>query len=467
MARTTAPTADRAQTGDVTILPVRRLSGVYTPPPDKSISHRALILAALATGRSTVTPLSRSADVAGTAACLRQLGVAIDAGENQWVIQSPGVNQWTAPERALDCGNSGTTMRLLAGCLAGGRFSSRLVGDPSLSHRPMARLAEPLQRMGANITLAAGNVAPIEIVGLSLRGIEYELPVASAQIKSAILLAGLQASGNVSVIEPIPSRDHTERMLAAAGVGCTVDVPRRPPGDWREQLLASDGDAEPDSPARRTIRLGAGRSVRPCDWTVPGDFSAAAFIIAAAIGVHKSDIIISDVGLNPTRTGFLRAVRRMGATVDVKPKGTTGGEPCGQIRLQSAAALKAIKVSAAEIPALIDELPILAVLAARAEGVAVIRGAGELRHKESDRIATVTANLRAMGVKVAELEDGWAIEGPTEWHAATIDPAGDHRIAMAFAVAALWADGPSTIQDARIAGVSDPDFFDSLSALSR
>lgn len=461
----TTSTMTSLPTTDARIEYVRKLQGVYRPPTDKSISHRALILSAIAKGRSLVAPISRSADVASTASCLRQLGVDIQEHDGSWIVNSPGIDAWIAPERALDCGNSGTTMRLLAGCLAQCAFGATLIGDDSLTRRPMLRVAEPLRRMGTTVNLSPTHTAPLEIRGGSLTAISYELPVPSAQIKSAILLAGLSAAGETAVIESITSRDHTERMLQSAGVDCTIEHPQRPVGDKRELLLA--GISEPETPVnRRTIRLGARRQVTPQDWAIPGDFSAAAFVIAAAIGARKSEVIIDNVGLNPTRTGFLKALKRMGAEVDVKKQGEHGGEPYGQIRVTDCATLKAVKVHAHEIPSLIDELPVLAVLAARAEGVSVFRGASELRNKESDRIAAVAANLRAMGAKVAEVDDGWAIEGPTQWHGATVDPHGDHRIAMAFAVAALWADSPTTIQNVGVMSVSDPDFLSSLIALS-
>ncbi len=450
---------------DARLAYVRKLHGVYRPPADKSIAHRAVILSAIAKGRSLVTPISRSADVASTVACLRQLGVDIQEQDGAWVIFSPGIDAWNEPERALDCGNSGTTMRLLAGCLAQRGFSARLIGDESLTRRPMLRVAEPLRRMGATLNLSPTHTAPVEVRGGSLTAITYELPVPSAQIKSAVLLAGLSASGETVVVESVISRDHTERMLHSAGVDCVVEHPQRPVGDKRELLLA--GLTEPESPVnRRMIRLGACRTVTPQDWTIPGDFSAAAFIIAAAIGARKSEVLVDNVGLNPTRTGFLKVLTRMGVDVDVKKQGLHGGEAYGQIRVTECATLKAIKVHENEIPSLIDELPMLAVLAARAEGISVFRGAAELRNKESDRIAAVATNLRAMGAKVAEVDDGWAIEGPTQWHGATIDPFGDHRIAMAFAVAALWADTPTTIKNVGIMNVSDPDFLSSLIALS-
>jgi 3-phosphoshikimate 1-carboxyvinyltransferase len=320
--------------------------------------------------------------------------------------------------------------------------------------------------MGATITLSSHNTAPLEIRGGSLTALSYEMPVLSAQVKSAVLLAGLSAAGDTAVMECAPTRDHTERMLVDAGVDCTTEHQQRLVGDRRELLLAGITEQE-SQPSRRTIRLGVRRQIAAQSWMVPGDFSAAAFVIAAALGVRKSDVIIDNVGLNPTRIGFLKVLKRMGAEVDVKKQGEHGGEPFGQIRVNECSALKAVKVQESEIPTLIDELPVLAVLAARAEGVSVIRGASELRNKESDRISAVATNLRAMGAKVAEVDDGWAIEGPTNWHGATIDPHGDHRIAMAFAVAALWAETPTTIQDVGVMTISDPDFLSSLIALSR
>lgn len=457
------PTTTR---GALKIEPARKIIGHYTPPPDKSIAHRALILAGLAGGRSTITPVSRAADVASTAACLRQLGVSISVSGDTCVVESPGAGNWLAPERALDCGNSGTTMRLLAGCLAGRRFDATLIGDESLSQRPMARVAHPLRLMGARIGLSTHDTAPMAINGSRLHGIDYRLPVASAQVKSAVLLAGLDAEGPISVTEIHPTRDHTERMLTQAGVVCRTELPPRPP-DRREILVQnlSPEEIPPPPDYHHRVLLGDQRLVSPQDWIIPGDFSAAAFLIVAALGARRADVILANVGLNPTRTGLLKVLRRMGAEMDVERTSHGAGEPSGVIHVQNARSLKAVKVSESEVPAMIDELPILAVLAARAEGVTVIRGASELRHKETDRIAAVSQNLRAMGAKVAELEDGWAIEGPTEWRAASIDPMGDHRIAMAFTVAALWADAPSAIQSYDVAAISDPDFYTALSAL--
>ncbi|MEW5873555.1 MAG: 3-phosphoshikimate 1-carboxyvinyltransferase [Candidatus Zixiibacteriota bacterium] len=457
------PTTTRSE---LKIEPARKIVGHYSPPPDKSIAHRAVILSALAEGRSTVEPLSRAADVASTVSCLRQLGVSIQIDGDTCVIDSPGVDKWMAPERALDCGNSGTTLRLLAGCLAGRRFDATLIGDDSLSTRPMGRIAHPLVQMGARIDLSEGDTAPMTVRGARLRGIDYRLPVASAQVKSAVLLAGLSADGPVSVVEVHPSRDHTERMLAEAGVDCRTHLAPRPPD--RREILAQDIplDSLPPVPDyHHRVVLGDRRQLTRNDWTIPGDFSAAAFFIAAALGARRSDLILANVGLNPTRTGLLKVLRRMGAEMEVERTSHGAGEPFGVIHVQSASHLKAVKVSESEIPSLIDELPVLAMLAARADGVTVIRGAAELRKKETDRIAAVSRNLRAMGGKVAELEDGWAIEGPTDWHGAEIDPQGDHRIAMAFAIAALWADSPSMIRTPSVAAVSDPDFFTSLSAL--
>ena len=450
---------------DVKLEPSRKVNGVYRPPADKSIAHRALLLAALAEGRSTVAPVSQARDVAATVTCLRQLGVNIEESDGVWVVDSPGAAGWLAPERSLDCANSGTTMRLLAGCLAGGDLAVTLAGDASLSRRPMERIAEPLRRMGAEIQLSLRQTAPIRMRGSLLRGIDYELPVPSAQVKSALLLAGLRAAGDMTIIEHVPSRDHTERMLSACGVDCSVSLPARPSGDWRERALAGDEDDEKDTVHRRTIRLGTQRIVRPHDWVIPGDFSAAAYFLAAAVGASRGDLIVQGVGLNPTRTGLLRVLSRMGAHIELKRSDDVGPEPCGQIRAHATPTLKAVKVGPHEIPSLIDELPLVAILAARAEGVTVVRGASELRHKESDRIAAVTANLRAMGVKVAELEDGWAIEGPTEWRGTEVDSYGDHRVAMAFAITALWADAPTVIRNAGVMAVSDPDFLANLIAL--
>ena len=269
------------------------------------------------------------------------------------------------------------------------------------------------------------------------------------------------------MIEHVATRDHTERMLRAAGVDCeTIHPPR--PTDRRELLLENPEAARHEEPAyHHSIVLGERRDVHHSDWEIPGDFSTAAFMIAGAVGLRKSEIIIGDVGINPSRTNFLKVLRRMGATIETERKEQVGGEPVGSIHVTGAKSLKAVRVGASEVPGMIDELPMLAVLAARAEGVTVIRGAAELRHKESDRIATVSHNLRAMGAKVAELEDGWAVEGPTEWRAATIDPHGDHRIAMAFAVASLWAKGTTIIENPGCVKVSAPDFFNTLAALSR
>ncbi|HSG99272.1 MAG TPA: 3-phosphoshikimate 1-carboxyvinyltransferase, partial [candidate division Zixibacteria bacterium] len=390
----TTPAATTTQRQDARLEPVRKLQGHYRPPADKSIAHRALILSALAEGRSSVAPKTRAADVASTAACLRQLGVAVSETDDGWVIESPGLRGWTAPERGLDCGNSGTTMRLLAGCLAGCAFESSLLGDESLSRRPMRRIADPLTRMGAGIQLAKGDTPPIKIASAALNAITYRLPVASAQVKSAVLLAGMSAVGETVVIEDIVSRDHTEQMLRAAGVECLIEKPVRPSGDRRESIISGAiADTEEETFQRR-IRLAGRQIVKPHDWVVPGDFSAAAYLIAAAVGIRKSDLIVADVGLNSTRTGLLRVLKRMGAEIEVKRHDSSDGEPRGQIRVRYAENLKAVKVGRAEVPAMIDELPLLAVIAGRAEGVSVIRGAEELRHKESDRIAAVSEALR-------------------------------------------------------------------------
>jgi len=463
MTKTTAATSSQ---DIVRIEPSHRLRGEYRPPADKSISHRALILAAMAAGRSTVSPVSGSADVASTAHCLRTLGVRIDQTADAWIVESPGITGWRQPSKPLECGNSGTTMRLLTGCLAGCPLTSTLTGDASLNRRPMLRIADPLRAMGAMIELSDDGTPPVTVTGGALRGIDYELPVASAQVKSALLFAGLTATDALTINERHVSRDHTELMFKALDIPCVLEHPPRY-ADERERLLdPSQAVAWPEGIERR-IRLQCPAQSRPHEWRIPGDFSAAAFFIGAALGVRQADLTIDDVLLNPTRIGLLKVLKRMGAEIESHRESARSGEPFGRIRVSTCGELKATRVGESEIATLIDELPVLAVVAANAHGVTVIRGAGELRSKESDRIAAVAVNLRAMGAKVAELEDGWAIEGPTEWHGASLDSFGDHRIAMAFAVAALWADGPSEIRNAHVAAVSDPEFFAIVRSLTQ
>jgi len=407
----------------------RQLQGEVALPGDKSISHRALILNAIADGTARVANLSPGADVASTANCLRALGVEIE-GEEVRGVGMHGLRPAGAP---LDCGNSGTTMRLLAGLLAAQPFESELAGDASLSARPMDRVAVPLRRMGA---VADG--PPLRVGGRpALRGIAYQLPVASAQVKSALLLAGLYAQGQTAITELVPTRNHTELMLAAMGAPISTGV------------LAITID--------RTERL------RPIDIDVPGDVSAASFWLVLAALHGDAALTFRDVGVNPSRTALVRLLQSaLDLQVAVRNRRLAGPEPAADLEVSSGAALKPFRVAGAEAAELIDELPVLAVAATQLPGRSEIRGAGELRVKESDRIAAVTAGLRAMGAEVQELEDGWRITGPRPLAAASVDSVGDHRIAMAFAVAGMLADGVTEIAGADSAAISDPGFWDQL-----
>ena len=422
----------------VTVEPTVALAGRVALPPDKSISHRAAILAALAEGESEIVGFSNAADPRSTLACLGALGVEAREAEGSLFIRGVGPRGFRAPAGPLDCGNAGTTMRLLAGVLAGQPFTSVLTGDASLSRRPMDRIAEPLRRMGARVALADGH-APVRIEGGRLRGIEYCLPVASAQVKSGVLLAGLLAEGTTTVVEPVPTRDHTERMLG---------------------LPVFDLGGE------RRITVEGGARVRPGLWVVPRDFSAAAFFLVAASVVPNATVELRQVGLNPTRAALLDVLRAMGARIDVANEREHGGEALGDLRVHAPDGLLGVEVGGALVPRLIDELPVLAVAAACAGGRTTIRDAAELRHKETDRLAATAAFLTAMGAAVEEHADGLVIEGGRPLHGAAVESWGDHRIAMAAAVAALAASSPTTIREADCAAVSFPGFWDALDGLA-
>ncbi|HWV39299.1 MAG TPA: 3-phosphoshikimate 1-carboxyvinyltransferase [Vulgatibacter sp.] len=419
------------------------LRGAVAVPGDKSISHRALILAALAEGETRIEGLGSGADVRATLRALRALGARIDEARGVVTVQGAGPRGLSTPAAPIDCGNSGTTMRLLAGALAGAGIPATLDGDESLRRRPMGRVLEPLRTMGARARGAGGDRerAPLRLEGGRLRGAAHRLPVASAQVKTALLLAGLQAEGPTRVWEPHLSRDHGERMLAAFG----ADL-RRDDGEWIE------------------IRPGALRS--PGAIAIPGDPSSGAFLIAAAILLPGSSIEVGDVGVNPTRIGWIEVLRRMRARVEAEAVDLAAGEPRGIIRARGGAPLLATDVGPEEIPALVDEVPILAVVATQASGTTTIRGAGELRVKESDRLAGIAASLRRMGAAVDELPDGLAVHGPTPLAGAEVDAAGDHRLAMGLAVAGLAASGETRIQGAEWADVSFPGYFDVLAALA-
>jgi len=411
-------------------------------PGDKSISHRALICAALASGRSRIRNILPSADVHSTAGVLRALGVEIPALGDDLRVDGPGLGALSAPGTALDCGNSGTTARLMTGVLSGHAFESRLVGDASLSRRPMARVARPLEAMGARFAFDHGEHLPMAITGGRLHSVDWTSTTASAQVKSAILLAGLVARVPVSVTEPIRSRDHTERMLGALGV----------------EIRSRGGEAS----------LQPASELPPFQIDVPADPSSAAFMAAVAAGGGirgGAPLSLTDVALNPTRLGFFRALREMGAEVHWEVEREECGEPVGTITV-APRELRAVRISGADVPAMIDELPLLACLATRADGETEIRGASELRVKESDRIAAVVANLRAVGADAEELPDGLRVRGPTLSLGGSVRAHDDHRLAMAFGVLGALSGRAIVIDDPQCVSVSYPGFWSDLARVT-
>lgn len=432
-----------AEAGAVAIGPAGPLRGELRVPGDKSITHRGLICNALAGGEAAVRNYLDGADCRSTMSCLREWGAEFEEGAGEIVVRSPGPAGFREPERALDCGNSGTTMRLLAGVAAGLPFETTLTGDDSLRTRPMARVLEPLAAMGAAAAGAnGGRTAPISLRGpeRGLRPFRGRLPVASAQVKSAVLLAALRAEGASTIEEPGPSRDHTERMLAAMGAEIEVDGPRI------------------------TVRPGA--ALRPLDVAAPGDASAAAFWIAGAAIVPGSEMRIPDVGVNPRRTGAIDVLRAMGARISLENMRDSAGEPAADIRV-AASELRGTRIDGDLIVRALDELPVIAVAAACAEGLTEIRDAAELRVKESDRIACTAAMLRALGVDVVEHEDGLDVFGGGIKRGGRVDSAGDHRMAMAAAIAAAAAPEPVEIAGAGAVGISYPAFWRDLDAIRR
>lgn len=419
---------------EMTFAPAARLAGRVRVPGDKSISHRAALLGAMASGLTTIRGFLRAEDCLRTLACLRALGVAIDEHEGTVVVH--GTRAWFRPPREpLDAGNSGTTMRLLAGILAGQPFTTVLTGDASLCARPMDRIVEPLTQMGAEVVaLGQGRFPPLQITGARLHGISYTLPVASAQVKSAILLAGLLAVGTTTVTEPVPTRDHTERML-----------------EWFGGKLQRQG---------KTISVIPG-VLRGREVLVPGDLSSAAFLLAAAAARPGSEVIVENVGLNPTRTGVLEILQAMGAAVDVHVEGTPNGEPVGTVTVRGRQ-LRGTTISGPMIP--LDELPVLCIVATAAAGATVITDAAELRVKESDRIRVIARGLRALGGEVEERPDGMTIYG-SPLRGGRISSEGDHRVAMAFAVAGLLAANPVTVDGVESIAVSFPQFVETLAAV--
>ncbi len=424
------------------IRPGNPLRGQLRVPGDKSISNRFPILAALAEGESHARGWLASDDTLATLRCMAALGAEIERPEeDEVIVWGHGLRSLQEPTDVLYCESSGTTMRLLAGLAAGHPFTTILAGSEQLRRRPMGRVAQPLRQMGA-IVLGrdGGNLPPLAIRGGGLSGIEYELPVASAQVKSAILLAGLFASGSTTVREPVSTRDHTERMLRAAGVSVTCEG-------------MSVRVAPPASP------------LAPLTLDVPGDLSSAAFLIAAALLVPGSEVILENVGVNPTRSGLLDALLGMGAKVESLEEHTSGGELLANLRVRTADGLEGITVAGAVVPRMIDEFPVLAVLATQAEGETVVQEAAELRVKESDRVATVVEELRKMGAQIEPTADGFVVAGPTPLRGTLVDAHGDHRLAMALAVAGLVADGETAIEGAECISKSFPQFPDLLADL--
>lgn len=411
--------------------PVSRIEGEYVPPGDKSISHRLVMLGALAEGKSRFTHFLDSEDCLRTIQAFQAMGISYHRSKGELTVHGRGLYGLAKPKSELNLGNSGTTMRLLLGILAGQPFESRLTGDQSLCKRPMRRVTEPLKRMGASIDgRDYANYAPLTVHGGRLTGIGWRSEIASAQVKSAILLAGLYAEGETWVEEQVASRDHTERLLAAFGA------------HFRQSGFRSI--------VKKTDRLKA------IQFRVPGDISSAAFLIVAAIMVPDSDLTIKDVGLNPTRIGLLQVLKAMGAKVDFEIT-EQKNEPVGTIRVQSSR-LKGTVIDKNMIPSLIDELPVLMIAFALAEGTSVIRGAEELRVKETDRIRSMALGLKAIGARVAEREDGCVIEGVKEFEGGTVSSFGDHRTAMSFLIAGLRSKKGINVQDTDCIQTSYPEF---------
>lgn len=429
----------------LTVKPGAALHGTITVPGDKSITHRALILSALAEGNSLVTKYCRGEDCLNTMRALQAMGIPIQEQPDRLLVSGKGLWGLSEPSQPIDCGNSGTGIRLLAGLLAGQDFFTVLTGDESIRRRPMGRVVKPLRAMGATIAgRKGGELAPLAITGSRLRGMAYRSPVASAQVKSSLLLAGLFAEGQTSITEPRRSRDHTERLFRFFG------IPIREQG----QALVLDG--------RLATGWQGGKEL-----PVAGDFSAAAFFLVGASLVPGSDVTIKGVGVNPTRIGLLTILNEMGADIQVLNQREEAGEPIADLRVR-AASLRGVTIEETQIPQTIDEFPVLCVAAAYAKGTTVISGAGELRVKESDRIATMASELRKMGATITETQDGMVIEGAAgrPFTGASCQSHGDHRVAMSMAVAGLVADAPSRIDDTACIETSFPGFEHKLVELT-
>lgn len=423
------------------------MQGTVTVPGDKSISHRIAMLASIASGLSLLTGFSTSADCSSTLECIARLGIKVERDGSSVAIYGRGLGGYDPIQHpvSLDAGNSGSTIRMLSGLLAGQTFTSIVDGDASLRQRPMCRIVAPLQQMGARVEAYSGNRPPITITGGGLRGIRYESPISSAQVKTAVLFAGLYADGVTTVVEPSQSRNHTELMLRAFGARISVDD------------------------AKNEVTIESGKELDSRSYEVPGDPSSAAFLAAAASIVRESRLEIRNLCLNPSRTGFIEVLRSLGADISISNLLDRQGETVGDLMVKSAE-LRApegrLVIEGRMIPNLIDELPVLAVAGLCCEGRIEVRGASELRVKESDRIRTIVDGIRAMGGAVDEFEDGFAVSGPQRLTGGTIDTRGDHRIAMAFAIAGLVAQGTTTILNADCASISFPAFYRVLESLS-
>ncbi len=415
------------------------LKGELSVPGDKSISHRAVMFGSLASGTTEITHFLKGADCLSTIGCFRQMGVEIEEQKDRILVHGRGLHGLSAPSSVLDCGNSGTTTRLISGILAGQSFSSQLTGDASIRKRPMGRIIRPLRQMGASIESLSGNdCAPLRIEGRPLHAISYDSPVASAQVKSCVLLAGLYADGPTSVTEPALSRNHTELMLSSLG----AELTRR----------GTTATINPEP-------VLTGTSIH-----VPGDISSAAFFLAAGLMVPGSEILLKNVGINPTRDGILRVIRAMGGSLEILNRTNSGGEEAADLLVRSSS-LHGTVLEGELIPTLIDEIPVIAVLAAFAEGTTIIRNAEELKVKESNRLDIMVDGLSRMGADIEGTDDGMIIRGGKSLHGAVIDSHLDHRIAMSFAVAALAADGETEILDADCVNISYPEFYRDLKML--
>ncbi|MEH7460128.1 3-phosphoshikimate 1-carboxyvinyltransferase [Bacillus sp. JJ1127] len=415
------------------------LKGTITIPGDKSISHRAVMFGAIAQGKTTIKGFLPGADCLSTIACFKEMGVEISQNGDEVVVNGKGLEGLQEPKNVLDVGNSGTTIRLISGILANTSFHSCIQGDSSIGKRPMKRVTNPLRLMGAKIDgREEGTFTPLTIRGGSLKAIEYVSPVASAQVKSAILLAGLTAEGVTSVTEPHISRDHTERMLEAFGVTVTREG--------------------------KTVKIAGGQQLIGTDIQVPGDVSSAAFFLVAGAVIPNSKLVLQNVGMNPTRTGIIDVLKKMGAKLEIHSIHKDASEPAANITIETSS-LQGIEISGEIIPRLIDEIPIIALAATQAEGITVIKDAHELKVKETNRIDTVVAELTKLGARIEATDDGMIIYGKSALKGGTVNSHGDHRIGMMLAIAGCIADNKTVLEDAETVGVSYPTFFQELSKL--